>query len=333
MKLTSFAIIFVIIIFPFLFISGQQSHIVMEDAKLRSYYDNLIDNAVQDAAFILSQKGTNLSYSDNSNITSTKELAAQTFFDCLYHSFNAYGNQASMAKIEACVPVLIFLERDGFYLYALNSYKGLEGYTEVKHSWFPFMHYIGENLHERYSVRYTLGNYVFVYDHVDKAMYEGEYESFKDRIEFFSDPQMFENLRLSAIQRSVLGELKNYIEEYNRWEKGRSLSVQIELPAIDDADWARALTDEGILVFAQGFPVLAGDNYKHYSLGGGRVIRKEPLIGYTYKGQLYYGKTQCSFYLNEVINDPTYDPDNYIYFSNPYEAAKNGYFPCTYCRP
>lgn len=333
MKLISISIIFVIIIFPFLFIAGQQSDILMEDYKLRSYYDNVIDDAIQDAAFVLSQKGTDLSYSDTSNINTTKELAATTFFDCLYHSFDVYGNEASMAKVDACVPILIFLERDGFYLYALNSYMGQEGYTIVDHCWYPFMHYIGDELLDRYSVRYRLDEYVYVYDNVDKVLYEGDYESFRDQIEYFKDPQMFQNLRLSAVQRSVTDALKNYTEEYNRWAKGRSLSVEIELPSVTDADWARAITDEGILVFAQGFPVLKGDSYKHYALGGARVIRKEPLVGYTYRGQMYYCRVQCRYYLNDVINDPTYDPENIIYFSNAYEAAKSGYHPCPCCRP
>lgn len=62
MKLTSFAILFIVIILPFLFITGHQLTIINEDTMLRAYYDSVIDNAVQDAAFVISQNAKNFSY-------------------------------------------------------------------------------------------------------------------------------------------------------------------------------------------------------------------------------------------------------------------------------
>ena len=58
-----------------------------------------------------------------------------------------------------------------------------------------------------------------------------------------------------------------------------NFALELQFPVIDDEDWVRALNDVGLLVFAQGFPVLYGQKYEHYALGGARVIRKAPIVG------------------------------------------------------
>ncbi len=333
MKLTSLAIIFVIIISPFIFISGQETDSAIQDQRLRYYYDNIIDNAIVDAAFILSNKGSGLSYASDVDITDAKALAAQAFFDSVYHSFNAKGNQSLMARVDSCIPVLVFLENEGFSLYALDEYRNIYGEKEIRHIWFPQQHYIGEVLSDRFNIRYTLDNKVYVFNMTDQSIKEGDFSDFKDIIPYFNDKQAFENLRISAIKNSVQEEIMAYMNYYNVWSSGRSISVKLEFPSIDDADWKRALADEGIIVFAQGFPILSGNNYKHYALGGARVIRKAPITGYTYQGTLYYCRTSCEHLQNTVIQDSGFNQDSMIYFSNAYEAAANGHYPCPFCRP
>jgi hypothetical protein len=333
MKLTSLSVIFIIIIIPFLFITNTQARTIREDLKLRQYYDNVIDNAVFDAAHILSENRKNLSYSESGNMSEARILAAQHFFDILYHAFGVYGNRSSMDRVESCVPVLIFLENESFCLYALNKYKGEEDYTEIKHCWFPQRYYMGEVLSNRYIVRYTLGNKVYVFDQELMIMHEGEYSEFEDIIPLFKDSQGFENLRITAIAQSVENAFSHYLEQYSRSILNNSLAAELKFPRIEYADWKRALKDEGIIVFASGFPVLKGKNYQHYALGGGRVIRKAPFIGYYYNDFPYYCRTDCTFLQNEILKNQDYNPEDIIYFSNAFQAAKNGYMPCSRCRP
>jgi hypothetical protein len=324
MRLTSYAIVFIIVISPFLFISGQSSKAAIEDQKLRIYYDNVIDNAIQDAAFILSRH----KHEDSST---ARQMAADAFFDSVYYSFGSYIDPASKARVDACVPVLVFLEKEGFYLYALNPYKNISGQSETRHTWFPIKHYIGGTLSGRFSVRYTLGDEIYVYDRIDMVLLHGDHQDFKDKIAFFNDAQTYENLKIAAVKDSVQREIMRYMNEFNQWASGKSLYVSLKFPSIDDSSWKRALTDEGILVFAQGFPVLSGKSYSHYALGGARVIRKAPVAGYLWQGLLYYCHTDCKYYQNTVITDPSFDENSILYFSDAYEAAQNGYFPCMVC--
>lgn len=331
MKLTSLAIIFIIIISPFLFISSQKAEASIQDQRLRYYYDNAIDNAVQDAAYILSQNLTNTGYSNNIDLGEGKKRAAQVFFDSIYYAFNSNGNPTSMARVDACIPIVIFLENEGFSMYALSPYKNADNQYKLKRCWFPLQHYIGEPIGGQYVIRYTLESKIYVYDNTKHIEYEGDYWEYSDKISYFNDAQSFENLRISAVKNSVQLKLKDYMNRYNHWATGRSLSVDLHFPSINDSDWIRALTDEGLLVFAQGFPTLQGKKYQHYALGGGRVIRKSPIIGYSSKGLLNYCSADCDYYLNTIIPDPLFNQDCVIYFSDAYRAAKEGYFPCPYC--
>ncbi|NLB77665.1 MAG: hypothetical protein GX796_02125 [Clostridiaceae bacterium] len=333
MRLTSIAVIFVIIISPFIFISGQETKAAIQDQRLRYYYDNFIDNAIGDAAFILSNKGSGFTYSCNMDISDTKELAAKAFFDSLYYAFNAKGNQSLMARVDACIPVLAFLENEGFSLYALDEYKNINGQSEISHVWFPFRHFIGEPISGRYNIRYTLEDKVYIFDYTEQSLEEGEYSDFKDVIPYFQEKQAFEDLRISAVKNSVQEGIMAYMNYHNQWTMGRSLSVKLEFPSIDEADWKRALIDEGIIVFAQGFPIISGKSYKHYALGGARVIRKAPITGYTYQDILYYCKTNCEHLQSNVLIDPGFDQDSVIYYSDAYEAASSGYYPCPFCLP
>lgn len=332
MKLTSLAIIFTIITSPFLFISSIQSNLKKEDTRLRIYYDSIIDNSIQDAALTLS-KEVSVSYQDDIDISNSRQYAAQIFFDSLYHGFNAYGYESKMARINSCVPVLIFLETEGYYFYAMNSFRGTDRYSEIKHCWFPINHYIGDTLSGRYVIRYTLGKEVYVYDIVKQELFKGDYKSFRDEITHFNDPEQFENMKLLAIKHSVEKDLKNYLEQYNEWAFELSLPVKFEFPSIDDADWKRAIKDEGIITFAQGFPVITGRGYRHYAFGAARVIRKKQILGYLYKDRRYYCRPDCKHYNLNIIGNADYDQNSLQYFTDAVEAAKNGYYPCSICRP
>lgn len=332
MKLTSLTVVAVLILSPFLFIMAQQTRLVKEDAKLRSYYDGAVDNAIMDAAHILTQYGEGLSYNSDTGLEEARVMAVETFFDTLCLAFNA-GSELQKARVEACVPVIIFLQNEGYSLYALHPFKNPQGITQIAHSWFPQEYYVGDTLLNRYVMRYTFEDTVYAFDTVDQKLYQGTYQELSAMIPLLSDKRQFENLRLAAVRKSIEKALESYMEQYNEWAYQRSLSVSFRFPGIDEADWKRALTDEGMLVFAQGFPVLMGKSYEHYALGGARIIRKAPLMGYSYQGQLYYCRTDCAYFDARIRTDPVFLTDSLIHFTSAYEAAGGGYYPCTRCRP
>lgn len=333
MKLTSLAIVFVIIIAPFLLIAQLQTKTIHEDSKLRVYYDSILDNAVQDAAWTLSSYQTQMSYDEGFTFENARQATVDTLFDSMYFAFNVYGNTSGMARVNGCMPLVIFLEADGFVPYVLHEYVGAGGYRIIDYSWYPKRHYIGTVLSDRFVVRYTLTDQVYVYDQTNGTETSGSYQDYAAAITQFADAGSFENLRLAAVSSAIEKDINYFIRQLNQLNLKMGIGYSFHFPRIEDADWNRALLDEGLLVFAQGFPVLTGKRYETYALGGARLLRKQPLVGYTYNSIKRYCKETCTYYLNTVSTDPVFDANTLQFYSTREEAASNGYYPCPICKP
>jgi len=333
MRLTSFAILFVIIIGPFLCISGIQARVLQKDRELRAYYDQVLDNAVQDAVFILAQHRRQVS-AENEGLTlqDTREIAVGHLLDSLFFSFGVYGDETDMMRVKGCVPVVIFLEHDGYVAYALNQYAGPEGYTVIDYCWYPKKPYTGAFEPSGYFVNYTLDDTVTVYDAANGRETEGPFSDFAAVIPQFRTREGFESARLAAVSRSVEKDLASHIARFNSFSSRMGVTHAFRFPRIEDADWIRALTDEGMLVFAQGFPVLTGNYYESNAFAGARILKRPETVGYEYENKLIYCKKTCEYYRN-ISTLPGFLHDSLVSFTDARDAASHGYYPCDVCRP
>ena len=332
MKLTSFAIIFIIIITPFLLISGIQSRMMCEDYKLRAYYDQVIDNSVQDAVFMLSSYRHKSVDDTGLTMQNIREITAETFLDSLYYAFGVHGDITGMARVKGCVPILLFLENDSYSIYALNEFKGSDGYRIIDYCWYPKKPYSGEMISDDYTVSYTLSDTVYIFDRVNNQELTGPYNDFKDLMPAFGTQAGFDVLRLAAVSKSIEKDLKYFIGHFNSFNAQMGVTCEFRFPQIQDADWVRALTDEGLLVLAQNFPVITGKRYDYNAFGGARIIRKPNLVGYIDDHKKVYCKDTCAHFV-DLQNDPGFDPESIIHFTDAREAALEGHYPCSLCRP
>lgn len=330
MRLTSFAILFIIIIGPFLTISGIQSRILHKDRELRAYYDQVVDNAVQDAVFMLARYRRQASGENGLTLQNTREIAVDHFFDSLFCSFGVYGDDAGMLRVKGCVPVILFLEHDGYIAYALNQYQGPEGYTIMDYCWYPKKPYSGQA--GQYFVRYALDDTVIIYDPSDGQEREGLFSDFQAIVPQFQTREGFEAARLAAVSQSVEKDLASHIARFNAFSSRMGVTYSFRFPRITDADWIRALTDEGMLVFAQGFPVMTGVPYENSAFGGARILKRPELVGYEHEGILTYCRDSCEHYL-EISSLPGFPHESVVSFTDAREAASQGYYPCAFCRP
>ena len=304
-----------------------------EDHKLRAYYDQIIDNAVQDAAYVLSRYSHETPEDSDSNLTSQniRGIAADTLMDSIYYSFNVYGDSVGMEGVKSHIPILLFLEDDGYVVYALNEYQGPEGYRIINYCWYPKRPYSGGVI-DHYIIRYTLSDTVMVYDQTTDLETEGLFSDFSGIIPAFGSRPEFEQRRLTAVSQAIEKDLEYYIGRFNDFSMKMGVTYRFRFPRIEDADWLRALADEGILVFAQGFPVLNGSAYECNAFGGARILKKPTIAGYADQGRMTYCRDTCVHFL-DVCQDPGFDVESVTCFTDAREAAKNGYYPCDICRP
>jgi len=332
MRLTSLAILFIMIIGPFLTISGIQSRILHKDRELRDYYDQVVDNAVQDAVSVLAQQRRQMSGESGLTFQNTREIAVTHFLDSLFYSFGVYGNEAGMMRVKGCVPVIVFLERDGFVAYALNEYQGPDGHIVMDYCWYPKKPYSGVSADSRYYVRYTLEDAVIVCDASSGEEMEGLFTDFSTMFPQFQTRVGFEAARLAAVSQAVEKDLACHIARFNGFSARMGVTYTFRFPRIEDADWIRALTDEGMLVFAQGFPVITGVPYENNAFGGARILRRPELVGYEHDGKPVYCRDSCRQYI-ELSSRPDFNQESLIRFTDARDAASQGYYPCPICRP
>lgn len=332
MRLTSLAILFIIIIGPFLTISSIESRILQKDQELRAYYDQVVDNAVQDAVMVLTQQRRQMSDESGLTLQNTREIAAAHFFDSLYYSFGVYGDKSGMMRVKSCVPIIVFLERDGYVVYALNEYQGPEGYTIMDYCWYPEKAYSSVDASGRYYIRYTLEDAVIIYDVSSDQEMEGLFSDFASIIPQFQTREEFESARLIAVSQAIEKDLAGYIARFNAFSARIGVTYTFRFPRIEDADWIRALTDEGMLAFAQGFPVMTGAPYENNAFGGARILKKPELVGYEYEEKRIYCRDTCEHYLNRS-SQPDFRQESLVRFTDAREAASHGYYPCEFCRP
>jgi len=332
MRLTSLAIVFIMIIGPYLTISGIQSRMLHKDRELRAYYDQLVDNAVQDAVTVLAQQRRRMSDESGLTLQNTREIAVTHLFDALYYAFGVYGNGAGMMRVKGCMPVIVFLERDGFVVYALNEYEGPDGYTIMDYCWYPKKPYSGVSADGRYYVRYTLEDAVIVCDASSGEEMEGLFTDFTAMFPQFQTREGFEAVRLAAVSQAIEKDLASHIARFNGFSARMGVTYKFRFPRIEDADWLRALTDEGMLVFAQGFPVITGAPYENNAFGGARILRRPELVGYAHGGKLVYCRDTCRQYI-ELSSRPDFNQESLIRFTDARDAASQGYYPCPICRP
>jgi len=332
MRLTSLVIVFIMIIGPYLTISGIQSRMLHKDRELRAYYDQLVDNAVQDAVTVLAQQRRRMSDESGLTLQNTREIAVTHLFDALYYAFGVYGNGAGMMRVKGCMPVIVFLERDGFVVYALNEYEGPDGYTIMDYCWYPKKPYSGVSADGRYYVRYTLEDAVIVCDASSGEEMEGLFTDFTAMFPQFQTREGFEAVRLAAVSQAIEKDLASHIARFNGFSARMGVTYKFRFPRIEDADWLRALTDEGMLVFAQGFPVITGAPYENNAFGGARILRRPELVGYAHGGKLVYCRDTCRQYI-ELSSRPDFNQESLIRFTDARDAASQGYYPCPICRP
>jgi len=332
MRLTSLVIVFIMIIGPYLTISGIQSRMLHKDRELRAYYDQLVDNAVQDAVTVLAQQRRRMSDESGLTLQNTREIAVTHLFDALYYAFGVYGNGAGMMRVKGCMPVIVFLERDGFVVYALNEYEGPDGYTIMDYCWYPKKPYSGVSADGRYYVRYTLEDAVIVCDASSGEEMEGLFTDFTAMFPQFQTREGFEAVRLAAVSQAIEKDLASHIARFNGFSARMGVTYKFRFPRIEDADWLRALTDEGMLVFAQGFPVITGAPYENNAFGGARILHRPELVGYAHGGKLVYCRDTCRQYI-ELSSRPDFNQESLIRFTDARDAASQGYYPCPICRP
>ncbi|MCM3339915.1 hypothetical protein M3650_15070 [Paenibacillus sp. MER TA 81-3] len=318
MKIIKFPILFVLIMLPFFWINRLHAQEQMFKLHTESQYNQVLDNAVNDAAFTLNTsaiwKETEEGYESHKRLELRKADAIQAFFNTLYVNFELFADPMGQNQLKQYIPVIAVIGYDGFDVYAEEEFVDLMGEVRLQHVWKPTVPYAYTD-EEGNVFSFTLDDFVAIYQPDANRWIEGFQRELKtiSTISLLQNDARFDAARRTTIVNAIQHELEYAINKHNEWAARNGVSYTFTLPTISNEEWNNTIDDVGVLAFVQGLPIGHG-TYNNYALGGSRLLKRDVYYGTMINDIKYAFPSRCA---------PDYIEET---FSNEKEVARNGYF-------
>ncbi|CAM4411486.1 hypothetical protein U9M73_06535 [Paenibacillus phoenicis] len=322
MKITDWAVIFVIIIAPVVWLGGLRAENLREVNRLETRYTAALRTAVQDAAASLNRNELQQfesGYGSSKWMRADKEQALAALLRSLSLNFGVADDPAGQQSLLAYIPAIVVMDYDGYFLYAADMDLSSDTWTYRWQDKKPYTYLDASGN----SIAFTLDRNVTAYDAAANHWFSGLQTEIKSEISIplLQNEETFDAVRRATIVRRIEEDLARAIRAHNRIAAKLGVDYTFTLPVIPQEEWNNTLDDVGILVFLQGIPV--GDHYyNNYAFGGGRLDLAPAIVGAVdpTTGLKYYYRKTCARaselgYREEEI------------FPNERAAAENGYFP------
>lgn len=321
MKITSFAIIFVMIFYPLFQIASMHLNDQEEALHLTNRYNTVMKTAIQDAAYVLNgsaDQSHRPDYASRKAFLANKERAVDAFYRTVALNFNVEGDSTALGVLAGYIPAIVVIDYDGYYVYATESFLDVSGQTQLRPVWSPKKPYAYSDAQGN-TVQFTLDSFTKTYDRSSSKWIEGfrEEVAASTDVSLLQNEKTFEGVRRQTIITAIQHDLAYYINRHNQYATRYGIDYLFTLPSISQEEWDNGIDDIGIVAFLQGIPV--GDQaYNNYAFGGGRISLKQSVYGAidSVTGIKYYSRK-----LEELPGEveETFDSEK--------EAALSGYFP------
>lgn len=325
MKITDLAVVFILIVGPFLWVSSLHNQERLEAQSLCSRYTTALRTAAQDGGSQLNDNELQMyeaGYASDKYFRANRNKALDTMLHTLYLNFGIGEDAASQRAFLNYIPAVVVLDYDGYYVYQSSEYAGELSEPLADHRWSSKKPYAYADKQGN-VIHFTLDHYVTVYDAAAGKWMSGPVEEVagNSSVPLLDQEDLYEARRRTVIVQSIEEDLANTINRHNTYTSKVGMTYQFTLPIISGEDWNNTLNDIGILTFLQGIPV--GDGYyNNYAFGGGRLVKRSVIIGgiNPATGIKYYYRNSC---------DSGYKPEEV--FASEREAAAKGYFESSAC--
>lgn len=322
MKITDWAVIFVIVVAPILWLGGQRAENLREVNRLETRYTAALRTAVQDAAAALNRNELQQfesGYGSSKWMRADKEQALAALLRSLYLNFGVADDPVGQQFLLSYLPAVVVMDYDGYYLYSADTESKQETLSYRWQDKKPYTYLDASGN----SLAFTLDGKVTAYDAAANRWVSGLQTEVKSEVSIplLQNDEEFDAVRRGAIVRRIEEDLARTIRLHHGYAAKQGVHYTFTLPVIPHEAWNNTLNDVGIMVFLQGIPV--GDRYyNNYALGGGRLDRTPAILGAVdpVTGLKYYYRKTCTKarglnYREEEI------------FANERDAAESGYYP------
>ncbi|MBO5477080.1 MAG: hypothetical protein J6A15_04945 [Clostridia bacterium] len=139
MKITDFALIFIAIMLPFMMVLYINITFTIKAEEMELYYQNIIEAAVEDAAFEMKQiesedKSIDYGYSgkENKKINVNAQVGVDSFFESMYETLGVRGNEVAESYFSLFVPAVAVIEYDGVRISQNETITAEDGTSSVQ---------------------------------------------------------------------------------------------------------------------------------------------------------------------------------------------------------
>lgn len=319
MKQTSFMMVILMVLLPVMAITDLKYDHYFQAERIRHHYDQVLNRAIHDGAHALIKSDSLTQGQLDYKIKINPMTGIEQFYKSLGNNLNAESKD-KQAELTLYVPCLIVIDFDGFYVYGAERFVGENGEQKTVHILRPkvlFAYPIGDQV----IIFHVNGN-VVVYDSVSQIQLLYTWTEFEELPEYSHLP--LKEIRIKVIADTIEKALTEQVNQHNLFAHQNGISYTFFVPQIDEPELVNGFSDIGMIAFFQGMPIGGTDRLNLYSFGGSRVYEKSILSGYSIGGKWIVCRKTCTEYLeHEPIQ----------VFRSSEEAAKEGYYPCTICKP
>ena len=334
MKITDWAIVFLLIFLPTSLAIDISQHRQIEALSFKQMYNETMYTASEDATnALLDNQGDEAqgafsqgTYKSSKDVEPNLNKAIARYYETVYLNLGIDDDKVAQDALKANLPLAMVVGYDGLYSYSWqNVYNSDTAQYEVKEIWMPKIPYAYYDGINNLVLNFTLDDYSYVYNNVtgDKDADKRADLISKYPTEVFMSPEIFENVRKQTIIDIIRNQLEYYTNRNNFLSTRYGKSYIYNIPIVSDETWSNTINDICFISFLQGI-VIPGTNesYSTFGFGGTKLKLTNKYCGNTISGLKYYHKEGCNLL---SVAEGT--------FNDKKEAAKAGYMPCSVCVP
>jgi hypothetical protein len=323
MKITDIAIFAFILLFPFSLAMDYNQKKSIAAIETKSIYEQALRIASEDAtkALLTSTDEDGEDIEDklkNPNL----DVALERFNETMYINLNLKGDKLGQDALKSFLPVKLVVAYDGYFLNVWESVIDHMGRKQVVDIWLPKKFFVYYEASTNLIFNFTITDKVSIYDVSAGTYIEGK----RADMELLYPSSVvlkstnFDNIRRQTIVEIINNDLELYSIKYNYIAKKFGYGYNFSIPVVSKNDWNNTIDGITFMAFLQGVPVPNTDiQINTYAFCASSLKNIHFYYG---TSDMLYHKEECSVLTNKDIK-----------FQNRKDAASEGYFPCSICKP
>ncbi len=311
----NFYILAIILLLVIYFPVKLNQESIIKSHTISKQYDEMLVSATNDATKQLvystdSYSNENIAEGDKidyRDINLNLDKALDRFYDTLYLNMNIEENYSSQQAIKYRIPIKIATAYEGYYI----NYFKIDGQGEQWSELKPYSMVDGDIV-----IHFTLDDTVYVTDPVTKDIKKGKRKEFENKYpnSCLKNEKTFNEVKTQVINSMIRNDLEYYTIQSNKIAQLHNWKIGFNIPYWGD----KAIDSISFLAFYQGDEFIGADKiYNSYGFSTTKTKKDKAIYGYIKNGKKMYSNIK-----NENMD--------LTYFTNEYEAAKDGYSPDLY---